>query len=321
MMKVCNGVIEQKCLRAGRERAVFVGEFGIFKKYKVIIKINKNENDKEYTKKEFNHTKLAYKLCYEDLYKISNNPLTKPIWFDKKRVVLSYIPGCSREWPFSKKSKMSDFEYCAATKYLARLHKVNVQETKGLEKEQYGGSSINQKIRDDYNKLKRNQLFKYKGKLDVIAKYIPEVLIEGNEHDKYLVYSHGDFKPDNIVFSSCSDTAYKSSDNCDGNKDKINIGVIDWIDFGLRLRQYDVGSLLFGLNLKKLNYFLDFYFKETDFKPTDKIKFLKEAIALACIVHINAPMANNEPTSKEKVMGYLNYAYKVIEEANKNSID
>ena len=89
------------------------------------------------------------------------------------------------------------------------------------------------------------------------------------------------------------------------------MSVIDWIDFGLRLRQYDLGSLLFGIeNLEKLYYYLNFYFEGTNFEPTDKTKFLKEAMALSCIVHINAPLGTNPEI--ENVTGYIDYTYNII---------
>ncbi len=308
MIAACNGIVKQELLKQNIERDVYLGKFRILKKHEVIIKINKNKNDTGYTKTEFNHTELAYKLCYKDLYKVSDNPIPKPIYFDKEKVILNYIPGHSREWPFSKENRMNDFEYCAATKYLAKLHSVSIRKTRGLEKEQYGGSSISEKLKDDYKKLKQNQLFEYREKLDMIASYMPEMLNDGKKHEKDLVYSHGDFKPGNFVFSN-----YRiyHNQNVNRNSNKINMSVIDWTGFGLRLRQYDLGSLLFGIeNLEKLYHYLNFYFEGTNFEPTDKTKFLKEAMALSCIVHINAPLGTNPEI--ENVTRYIDYTYNII---------
>ena len=235
---------------------------------------------------------------------VSNNPITKPICFDKTKLVLSNIEGHTGNWPFQSKGKenismngqncLSKLGYIEALKYLAKLHSINVNDKQGLDEEIYGGSSIDEKLNDDYQKLNSKE---NKEKLNFISKYIPK----GEDR----VYSHGDFKPDNIVLSEI-ETA---------NTKKINLSAIDWIDFGLRQRQYDFGSLLFGItNLDILNEFLDLYLKRSDIHLNYKSKFLKEAIAMACIVHINAPLFAKE---FEMVDAYIEYTYRMIGEINR----
>ena len=310
----CSITLQQNLLRKTEEREVW---YGLLKKDEVIIKINTNKEDREYTRKEFKHTKLAYELCYKELFIISKNPLPKPICFNERIVVLSYIKGESRVWPLLRGNQMNYPEYRAAAKYLAKLHSISVRKTKGLEEDIYGGSSIDCKFKDDYKELYQNNVSKYAEELEYIYDYVPEVLRESKQHSQDLVYSHGDFKPDNFVFEEHS--LNYTYTGCNAIEDKVDIGVIDWIDFGLRLRQYDVGSLLFGIqDLNKLNSLLDLYLKEANFEVADKVKFLEEAIALACIVHISAPLKHKEQSSLEKAAAYIEYTQKMLKELDKN---
>ena len=219
---------------------------------------------------------------------------------------------------------MGDSEYRAAAKYLAKLHSTEVKETglfciNKLKKDKYGGSSISGKLKDDCNKLNCHKLSNYEEKLKKIAKYIQGALYENKWwHYKDLVYSHGDFKPDNFVFYYSRIKSTQST-NCNNSKSKINIGVIDWIDFGLRPRQYDVGSLLFGIqNPDKLSSLLNLYLKEANFEVADRVGFLKEAMALACIVHINSPLKRQTQQSLAKAVAYIDYTQKILEDLDKN---
>ena len=194
----CHNLIKGIVIKSIKEREIYKAECDFPEKIEVIVKENKNKNDKDYTKKEFNNTKLAYELCNDELSKIFENPIPKSICFDDNKLALSYIPGNSKEWPFIKDSnkKMSDCEYKCAIKYLAKLHSIPIKENNKLEKGKYGGSNpISDKFRDDNEKLDNNNLSSYKGKLNFIYKNIPISLLENNSHDNDLVYSHGDFKP------------------------------------------------------------------------------------------------------------------------------
>ena len=319
--RCCPNLIKGIIIKSIKEREVYKAECYFQEKIEVIVKENKNENDKDYTKREFNNTKLAYELCNDELSKIFENPIPKPICFDDNKLALSYIPGNSKEWPFinDTNKKMSDYEYKCAIKYLAKLHSIPIKENNKLEKSKYGGSNpISDKLRDNNEKLDSNHLSSYKEKLNSIYKNIPISLLENNSHDNNLVYSHGDFKPDNFIFSESLNNKDIFTNKNTNNAKKISMSAIDWIDFGLRLRQYDLGSLLFGIDdCSKLNGFLDLYLEElgiNNFNQNDKKRFLKESIALACMVHINAPLSNNET---EKAIQYIDYVYKIIGKINK----
>jgi hypothetical protein len=80
---------------------------------------------------------------------------------------------------------------------------------------------------------------------------------------------------------------------------------------GFRCRQYDVGSLLFGLDKEKVLELVKYYFEISLLYNKNPVSFSKEAIAIACVVHISEPLKAN---TKEKVSQYINYAYNIIQQ-------
>ena len=245
------------------------------------------------TFEEFFNTQVIYKLLNKTM------KVPKPLSFRGKYLVESYLPGETREWPLlhvPRKLCLSLPEYYAALRYLIELHNSKPPKSwLSLKVEQYGGCSLRDKLSDDYCKLKKlnSKISKEKiNELKGIEKYIPS-------ERSYLVLSHGDFKPDNLIINK--------------SKGNIEIGAIDWIDLGLRQRQYDLGSLLFGLKCDTLMDLVDYYITHSKINVIDRFKFAKEAIAVACITHVNAPLGSQQKESDKRwAFAIIDYAYSII---------
>jgi len=267
---------------------------GMYDKIRVIIK------KPEYRpSKEFLNTCIAAELLGDKI-------VPKPLYFNDKindkMLVLEYSDDISRDWPAvvngKKGNELNEQEYKKLVECLSLLHssKLNPLKEKVLDVEKYGGKSLHCKAQEDLIEIENVALDEkekkgLKTKLNEIVQNLPQKSDE-------IVISHGDFKPDNILTSR------------DNNIIK-GIKIIDWIDLGFRCRQYDVGSLLFGLDKEKVLELVEYYFKLSLLYDKNPVSFSKEAIAAACVVHISEPLRTR---GKEKVSQYINYAYDIIQQ-------
>jgi len=221
---------------------------------------------------------------------------------DKKMLVLEYFDYRSRNWPAVVSGKngkeLNEQEYKELVECLSLLHssKLNPLKEKVLDVEKYGGKSLQCKAQEDLIEIE-NVAFGEEEKNDLKAK-LNEIVQNLPQKSGEIVISHGDFKPDNILTIR------------DNNITK-DIKIIDWIDLGFRCRQYDVGSLLFGLDKEKVLELVRYYFKLSQLDNKNPVSFSKEAIAIACVVHISEPLRTKD---KEKVSQYINYAYDIIQQ-------
>lgn len=252
---------------------------------------------------EFNNALNAYKLFKgQEKFKVP-----KPMCYsdNEKFIALNYIKGKSKLWPLDKKSNnskksMTYNEYQLAIDFLVKLHhsykhkNLNCSYLSDLSKSKYGGSSIDDKIKDDINKLDKLNI-KDKRHFIKKIKYISKYAKKGATPN-LLVLSHGDYKPDNFIF-------YKGK-----------IAVIDWMDLGLRSPQYDIGSLLFLIKGEELVNLFSYYLKNMKLESEYNVKsFIKESIAIACVVHTNAPLSfNTAESNKELALSYIDYANEVL---------
>ena len=244
---------------------------------------------------EFLNTCIAAKLLGDKI-------VPKLLYFNDKMLVLECSNSSPRDWPAVVSGKngneLNDQEYKKLVEYLSLLHssKLNPLKEKVLDVEKYGGKSLQCKAQEDLIEIE-NVAFGEEEKEDLKAK-LNEIVQNLPQKSDEIVISHGDFKPDNILTSR------------DNNITK-DIKIIDWIDLGFRCRQYDVGSLLFGLDKEKALELVKYYLESSKLEDKNPLLFSKEAIAIACVVHVSEPLRTKD---KEKISRYINYAYDIIQQ-------
>jgi len=286
-LEIC-GIIKRTKLENG-ERKVSKGMYG---QMSVIIK------EPEYRPSdEFLNTCIAAELL--------GDKVPKPLYFNDKvdkMLVLERSNSSPRDWPAVVSGKngkeLNEQEYKKLVECLSLLHssKLNPLKEKVLDVEKYGGKTLHCKAQEDLIEIE-NAAFDEEEKNDLKAK-LNEIVQNLPQKSDEIVISHGDFKPDNILTSR--------NDNI--TKD---IKIIDWVDLGFRCRQYDVGSLLFGLDKEKVLELVKYYLECSRLDNKNSVLFSKEAIAIACVVHISEPLRTKD---KEKVSQYINYAYDIIQQ-------
>ena len=84
--------------------------------------------------------------------------------------------------------------------------------------------------------------------LDIILQKILEKAIESARCHEPCVLGHGDFQKKNICITP-----------------ENNIVPLDWIDFGLVLRWYNIGNLLYGQKRDDFEELLMYYVDKTNF--------------------------------------------------------
>lgn len=298
-LEIC-GILKHTTLENG-ERKVFKGMYG---KTHVIIK------EPEYRpSKEFLNTCIATELLQDKvpkpLFFNDKDKVPKPLYFNDKidrMLVLEYFDYRSRDWPAVVNGKngneLNEQEYKKLVECLSLLHssKLSPLKEKILDVEKYGGKPLHCKAQEDLIEIE-NAAFGEGEKKDLKAK-LNDIVQNLPQKSDEIVISHGDFKPDNILTIR------------DNNITK-DIKIIDWIDLGFRCRQYDVGSLLFGLDKEKVLELVKYYLESSRLDDKNPVLFSKEAIAIACVVHISEPLRTKD---KEKTSRYINYAYDTIQQ-------
>jgi len=252
---------------------------------------------------EFLNTCIAAELL--------RDKVPKPLYFndknddkinDKKMLVLEYFDYRSRDWPAVVSGKngkeLNEQEYKELVECISLLHssKLNPLKKKVLDIGKYGGKPLHRKAQEDLIEIE-NIAFGEKEKKGLKAK-LNEIVQNLPQKSDEIVISHGYFKPDNILTSR------------DNNITK-GIKIIDWIDLGFRCRQYDVGSLLFGLDKEKVLELVKYYLESSRLEDKNPVSFSKEAIAIACVVHVSEPLRTKD---KENISRYINYAYDIIQQ-------
>ena len=247
---------------------------------------------------EFLNTCIAVELL--------GDKVPKPLYFDDKidgkMLILEYSNSSPRDWPAVVSGKngneLNEQEYKKLVECISLLHssKLNPLKKKVLDVEKYGGKPLHCKAQEDLIEIE-NAAFGEEEKKDLKAK-LNEIVQNLPQKSDEIVISHGDFKPDNILTSR-------------NNNITKDIKIIDWIDLGFRCRQYDVGSLLFGLDKEKVLELVKYYLESSRLEDKNPVLFSKEAIAIACVVHVSEPLRTKD---KEKISRYINYAYDIIQQ-------
>ena len=105
----------------------------------------------------------------------------------------------------------------------------------------------------------------FSGRVEQLEKAKAFAMKNINENDNVL--SHGDFKPNNVLIYGTS-----------------KIAVVDWIEFGIAVRQLDLGSVILFLAESQRHYFLDNYLRKMGLEMKCE-NLEKTSLVIAGIIH------------------------------------
>ncbi len=275
------------CIRKSGGRAVYKA---IYDGHQVILK---NVKDSKRAETEFNNQKKAYNLLKSRGLKVP-----KPINLKGSWIVSEFIEG--------KKNQLGYEELQKSLRYLHILHSSDYSAIYPLNCHYYGQNLI--------NRLKQEEDFLLKA----IQKH-PKISSFKNDFSGILkiainyafcdspVAGHGDFQPNNIIV------------------DKSEIIPIDWIDFGILLRWYDVGNLLFQQNgdelLSLVKYYLQLDSKQSNSSAEKVEEDVRKSLSIAFIIRTGSSFRHlvetNEDSSEhfrriETNINYINEIFKSL---------
>lgn len=250
---------------------------------RVVIKI---AEDSKRARREFCNQKKAYEL----LYKKKGLKVAEVIAVRSCCIVSEYIDGKPRKI-------LSHRELQEALRYIHVLHSFDYRSISCL-KNHYYGEKLVRRLKDENgfftNAINKDRRFlALKNSFNKILKLALRYAL----HDEPVV-GHGDFQAKNIIVT------------------ETGIAPIDWIDFGILLRWYEVGNLLFGQKKDELLGLIEYYLSLKSEQPITSLEELaKESLSIAFVVrtgsHFRHVVETDEDPSKhfceaERNLNYIN---------------
>lgn len=218
---------------------------------------------------ETTRTQVAEKLL-RDKIRIPDIICTDTV---RKRLVLEFIPDSEtlddRIERLYKDGKCNDIEELLEqlAEVLTNIHKSPVPMKKRDLNSNRNFTGIGTILDRDIDTIK-NGFKDLEEQLERARKFALE-----NIKQKDDVLSHGDFKPNNILIS-----------------EENQIAVVDWFEFGIAVRQLDLGSVLLFLEEPQRRCFVDRYISKMDLDENCEI-LEKTSLIIAGIIH-SAGVAN-----------------------------
>lgn len=281
----CPGFICEKQLKDSIVRRVY---YGYYNNKPAIAKVVTNESEEALREAE-------NILCVRSL------GLDAPeVYYHTDRcIIMEYIQNADQ-------FQRTKSHYERAIQYLEKLHNLT-SSTNRCRKipNLYCGDALRERLQKE-----RENLYKVGDKLgnnfkkySCVFEKILEILLPG-VNTLECVVGHGDFKPDNILIL------------------QDRIVPIDWIDFGLTVREYELGALFFGeQNLDLMMELTEEYLKSMR-KPygAGQVKeFLRNALSIAFIImtgsHFRLISQGESPSEHiHQIEDNVNYIIDILKE-------